>query len=76
MNEEMIEQIANKVEERIKYRIVRSIIEALEEHFYPPENSFREEFIKEVEIAEKEVREGKSKSLSTEEFKKEFVNIY
>ena len=33
---------------------MRSIINALEEQFYPPEEMFREEFVKSVEEAEKE----------------------
>lgn len=33
-----------------------------EEQFYPPEEMFREEFIKSVEEAEKRVKEGKAKS--------------
>ncbi len=34
-------------------RVVRSIIDALEEQFYPPEEIFREEFLKSVEKLEK-----------------------
>jgi hypothetical protein len=33
---------------------VRSIIDALEEQFYPPEEMLRDEFVKSVEEAEKE----------------------
>ncbi len=33
---------------------MRSIINALEEQFYPPEEMFSEEFVKSVEEAEKE----------------------
>jgi hypothetical protein len=60
-------------EEKIRYRVVRSIINALEEQFYPPEEMFREEFVKSVEEAEKEIKEGKSKRFSYDEFKKEFL---
>ena len=60
--EKLIEKLAPKIEERIRYRIVRSIIKVLEEEFYPPEEMFREEFIKRVEDAEKRVKEGKAKS--------------
>ncbi|HIC91871.1 MAG TPA: hypothetical protein EYP21_07430 [Syntrophaceae bacterium] len=50
----MINRIAPKIEERIRYSIVRSIINALEEQFYPPEDMFREDFVKSVEEAEKD----------------------
>ncbi len=71
--EQLVEQLAPRIEERIRYKIVRSIIDALEEQFYPPEEMFREEFVKSVEEAEKEIKEGKSKRYSYEEFKKEFL---
>lgn len=67
-------KIEEKIEERLKYRIVQSIIDALEEQFYPPEGMIREEFIKEVEEAEKEIKKGKCKVYSYEEFKKKFQN--
>jgi len=38
----------------VRYKVVQGIIQALEEQFYPPEDMIREEFIKEVENAEKE----------------------
>ncbi|MBA7512267.1 hypothetical protein ES705_04271 [subsurface metagenome] len=60
--EELVERIVPKIEERIKYRIVRSIIDVLEEQFYPPEEMFREEFIERVKEAEKRVKEGKARS--------------
>jgi hypothetical protein len=41
---------------------VRSIIDALEEQFYPPEEMFREELVKSVEEAERRVKEGKAKT--------------
>jgi transcriptional regulator CtsR len=60
--EQLMERLAPRIEERIRYKIVRSIIDALEEQFYPPEETFREEFIKSVEEAEKRVKEGKARS--------------
>ncbi|NQE05790.1 hypothetical protein C5S32_07960 [ANME-1 cluster archaeon GoMg1] len=33
-----------------------------EEQFYPPEEMFREEFVKSVEEAEKRVKEGKART--------------
>lgn len=52
--EELVERLAPRIEEKIRYRIIQSIIDALEELFYPPEEMFREEFAKRVEEAEKE----------------------
>ena len=56
--EELVERVASRIEsrieERIKYSVVRSIVDALEEEFYPPEEMFRDEFVKRVEEAEKE----------------------
>ena len=60
--EQLMERLAPRIEERIRYKIVRSIIDALEEQFYPPEETFREEFIKSVEEADKRVKEGKARS--------------
>jgi len=60
--EQLMDRLAPRIEERIRYKIVRSIIDALEEQFYPPEETFREEFIKSVEEAEKRVKEGKARS--------------
>ena len=60
--EQLMERLAPRIEERIRYKIVRSIIDALEEQFYPPEEMFREEFMKSVEEAEKRVKEGKARS--------------
>ena len=56
---ELVDRLAPMVEERIRYKVVRSIIDTLEEQCYPPEEMFREEFIKRVEEAEKRVKEGK-----------------
>ncbi|MGB2841634.1 MAG: DUF2683 family protein [Halobacteriota archaeon] len=60
--EQLVERLAPRIEERIRYKIVRSIIDALEEQFYPPEETFREEFIERVKEAEKRVKEGKARS--------------
>ncbi|VVB97819.1 Uncharacterised protein [uncultured archaeon] len=51
--EELINRIAPKIEERIQYKIIKSIIHTLEEEFYPPEEMIRKEFIKAVKEAEK-----------------------
>ena len=60
--EQLMDRLAPRIEERIRYKIVRSIIDALEEQFYPPEETFREEFVKSVEEAEKRVEEGEARS--------------
>ena len=36
---QLVERLAPKIEERIRYKIVKSIIDALEEQFYPPEET-------------------------------------
>ena len=71
--EQLVERLVPRIEEKIRYRVVRSIINALEEQFYPPEEMFREEFVKSVEEAEKEIKEGKSKRYSYDEFKNKFL---
>ncbi|MGB3458304.1 MAG: hypothetical protein WBB08_03200 [Halobacteriota archaeon] len=71
--EQLVERLVPRIEEKIRYIVVRSIINALEEQFYPPEEMFREEFVKSVEAAEKEIKEGKSKRYSYDEFKNEFL---
>lgn len=51
----LIEKLLPKIEERIRTDVVRSLISALEDQIYPPEEAFRGEFVKRVE------RAGKSK---------------
>ena len=58
----LVERLAPMVEGKVRYKVVRSIIDTLEEQCYPPEEMFREEFIKRVEEAEKRVKEGKVRS--------------
>ena len=52
--DEFIARLAPKIEERIEYKIVRSIINTLEEEFYPPEEMIRSDFVEAVRDAEKE----------------------
>ncbi len=52
--EKLIKRITPQIEERVKYQVLQSIIDALEEQVYPPEEMIREDFIKSVEEAEKE----------------------
>ncbi len=42
------EKLVKHITPKIEYRIVQSIINTLEEQFYPPEEMIREEFIKAV----------------------------
>lgn len=39
--EQLVERVAQRIEERTRYKIVRRIINALEEEFYPPEKDMR-----------------------------------
>jgi transcriptional regulator CtsR len=52
--EELLERLVPRVESRISSKIVQRIIDALKEELYPPEDMIREEFVKEIEEAEKE----------------------
>lgn len=49
----LMKRILPRIEEKIKTDVVRSLISALEEQIYPPEETFRAEFIKQVEKASK-----------------------
>ena len=68
----LIERIAPVLEDNLKYKIVRSIVDALEEKSYPPEEMLKEDFIKNIEKVEKDIKDGKSKKYRFNEFKKEF----
>ncbi len=75
LNEEerrLIERLTPVLEDSLRYKIVRSIIDALEEKSYPPEEMLQEDFIREVEEAEKDIKNGKGKRYSYDEFKKQF----
>ena len=45
----LIEKLVPKIEERITADVIRSLISALEEQLYPPEDAFREDFVRRVE---------------------------
>ncbi len=60
--EALVERLAPMIEERIRYKIVRSIISALAEEFYPPEEQLREDFVNRVEAAEQRVKAGTARS--------------
>ena len=49
----LVERILPRVEEKVRTDIVRSLISALEEQIYPPEEALRDEFVKRVEKASK-----------------------
>lgn len=44
----------------------------LEDMEYPPEEAIKESFIKQVEQAEGEIKKGKSKKISLQEFKEKY----
>ena len=68
----LIERLAPMIEDSLKYKIVRSIIDALEETSYPPEEMMREDFIRDIEEAENNIKDGKSKRYNCDAFKKQF----
>ena len=75
LNEEerrLVERIAPVLEDRLRYKIVRSIIDALLEKSFPPEEMLHEDLIKEVEEAEKDIKSGKGKRYTYGEFKRQF----
>lgn len=49
----LVERLLPKIEERIRTDVVRSLITALEEQIYPPEEALREEFLTRVKKASK-----------------------
>ncbi|CAD7775973.1 hypothetical protein FHEFKHOI_01880 [Candidatus Methanoperedenaceae archaeon GB50] len=71
--EELVDKLAPIIEERIRYKIVRGIIDTLEEQFYPPEEMFTDEFIERVKEAEKRVKEGKTRSFKDAKELNEFL---
>lgn len=68
----LVERLAPILEDSLKYKIVRSLIDALKETSYPPEEMIKEDFIKSVLDAEEDIRDGKSKRYSYDSFKKQF----
>ena len=68
----LIERLVPVLEDSLKYKIVRSIIDALEEKSYPPEEMLQEDFIRNIIEAEKDIKEGKIKKYSCDTFKKQF----
>lgn len=75
LNEEerrLVERLAPVLEDSLRYKIVRSIIDALEENSYPPEEMLQEDLIKEVQEAEKDIKSGKGKRYTYDEFKRQF----
>jgi len=68
----LIERLVPVLEDSLKYKKVRSIIDALEEKSYPPEEMLQEDFIRNIAEAEKDIKEGKSKRYSCDAFKKQF----
>ena len=52
---------------------MRSIIGALEETSYPPEEMMREDFIRDIEEAENDIKDGESKRYHCNAFMKQFT---
>ncbi len=69
----LVMKLAPVLENSLRYKIIRSIIDALEEQTYPPEDMFQEDFIRNIEEVEKEIKEGGSRRCSHEEFKRKFL---
>jgi hypothetical protein len=69
----LVMKLAPVLENSLRYKIIRSIIDALEEQTYPPEDMLQEDFIRSIQEAEAEVKEGKSQRYSREEFKRKFL---
>lgn len=69
----LVMKLAPVLENSLRYKIIRSIIDALEEQTYPPEDMFQEDFISSIEEVEKEIEEGRSRRYSHEEFKRKFL---
>ena len=49
----LVERLLPKIEEKVRMDVVRSLITALEEQIYPPESTFKKEFVSRVEKASK-----------------------
>jgi len=79
INEErLIQEITPKIEERMErrlsYRVIRSIIDTLEEEFYPPEEMIREEYIGSVKEAEKRIKKGQCLSFRNKDELKDYLD--
>ena len=58
--EDILVRLIPKIEERVTYKVIQRVIDALEEQLYPPEEMIRKEFIRSVKEAEKRVKEGRA----------------
>ena len=72
--DEMVERLIPRIEERVTYRVIQSVIDALEEQFYPPDEMIREELIDEILDSEKRIERGKGKSLENSNELKRFLD--
>ena len=57
----LIDKLLPKIEERVRADVIGRLISALEEQLYPPEDAFRQEFVKRIEKTSK----GKGKIFRT-----------
>ena len=72
--DEMVERLIPRIEERVTYKVIQSVIDALEEQFYPPEEMIREELIDEIHDSEKRIERGKGKTLENSNELKRFLD--
>ena len=72
--DDMVERLIPRIEERVTYRVIQSVIDALEEQFYPPEEMIREELIDEIFDSEKRIERGKGKILENSNELKRFLD--
>ena len=72
--DEIIEQLIPRIEERVTYKVIQNVIDALEEQIYPPEEMIREELIEEIREAEKRIQEGRGKFFENASELKDFLD--
>lgn len=72
--DEVIERLIPRIEERVTYKVIQGVIDALEEQFYPPEDMIRQEFIDEIHDAEKRIERGEGKSFKDRNELKRFLD--
>ncbi len=65
--------VEKKIEARMKHRIVQSIVDALDEQFYPPEDMIRDEFVKEVHDSGKRIKQGECKSFKNSDELRDYL---
>lgn len=74
--DEVIERLIPRIEERVTYKVIQGVIDALEEQFYPPEDMIRQEFIDEIHDADKRIERGEGKSFNDRNELKKFLDCF